>query len=140
MSAFEKVTHVIFDFDGTLVDSEAIVNKAVTRVATKYNKVWTLEVQTRHLGLPLMERCRGTWQSLEIPVSLDQFYNECIQECINVSNEEGMKLMPGVERLVKHLYEKGIPMAIGSGNTKRSFQLTCDNFGDFFTKHFSHVV
>lgn len=51
-----------------------------------------------------------------------------------------LKLMPGVEKLVKHLHHHNIPMAVASGTLKPYYDKAIIHFGDFFAKYFHHAV
>ncbi|RRT72428.1 hypothetical protein B296_00014996 [Ensete ventricosum] len=47
--------------------------------------------------------------------------------------------LPGVKRLVSHLYAKGIPMCIATGSHKRHFALKTQNHGEIIAM-MHHVV
>jgi beta-phosphoglucomutase-like phosphatase (HAD superfamily) len=48
--AFKKVTHVIFDLDGLLLDTESLYTKAAQSVVSKYGKTYTYEIKQKVLG------------------------------------------------------------------------------------------
>ena len=54
LSEFPKsnasVSHVIFDLDGTLLDSEDLYTEAAQQVAGQHGKVFTLELKRRCMG------------------------------------------------------------------------------------------
>jgi pseudouridine-5'-monophosphatase len=54
------------------------------------------------------------------------------------SNE--FQLIPGVDRLIKHLHQNNIPMAIATGNTKRHVQIIDKRLNNYFETYFSHWV
>lgn len=47
---FYPVTHVIFDCDGLLVDSEKYYSIALTEVAEKYGKEFTYQIKLDMMG------------------------------------------------------------------------------------------
>lgn len=54
--------------------------------------------------------------------------------------QQKLALMPGVEKLVKHLHKHGIPMAVASGTLGTYYRAAIKHFGDFFSAYFEHVV
>ena len=48
------------------------------------------------------------------------------------SEVENIKLLPGAEKLVRHLKENKIPISISTGSSDSSFALKTKNFHDFF--------
>lgn len=49
-ASFHPVTHVIFDCDGLLVDSEKYYSEALTEVAAKYGKQFTFQIKLEMMG------------------------------------------------------------------------------------------
>jgi pseudouridine-5'-monophosphatase len=139
MSSFSPVTHVIFDLDGLLVDSESLITTAIENVAKKHNKKLTFEVKQKLIGYPFKVRAQQLLEEIGFDLNLGEFINELIADCIKNVTENGMKLMPGVEKIVNYFKENNIPMAIASGNTSQSYKETVERFGNFFN-NFSHAV
>lgn len=51
-----------------------------------------------------------------------------------------IRLMPGAERLIKHLSKHNIPMAIATGAAKAAFERKTGHLGDILRKPFKHHV
>lgn len=51
-----------------------------------------------------------------------------------------IKLMPGAERLIKHLSDKKIPIAIATGSSRTGFERKTGHIGDILRKPFHHHV
>lgn len=49
-------------------------------------------------------------------------------------------LMPGAERLIKHLSSKQVPIAIATGSAQVAFERKTGHIGDILRKPFSHHV
>lgn len=141
MSKFVPVTHVIFDLDGTLTDTESILTNGLKNVITKYNKEeqFSREIEIKSLGSPFKERAQQIWNDIQLEIDFKQFINELISTMLSDVGTNGMRLMSGAEKLVKHLYDNKIPLAIASGNTTASFNETRARFGNFFD-YFHHFV
>ncbi|CAG2118407.1 unnamed protein product, partial [Medioppia subpectinata] len=96
----------------------------------------------RLLGHPFKERTQQLYNDIHFEdesYSYQQFITELIRDCIDNVNTNGLKLMPGVERVVGHLATNGIPMAIASSNDRHSYDGNRERFDHFFD-HFSHAV
>lgn len=50
MAAPYHITHVIFDMDGTLLDTESVCTKICQTIYAKYNKVYTEEIRNLVTG------------------------------------------------------------------------------------------
>lgn len=50
--------------------------------------------------------------------------------------------MPGVERLVKHLHQQGVPMAVATGNSSKHYQAISSrsHFEEFFQQYMHHNI
>lgn len=48
--SFHPVTHIIFDCDGLLVDSEKYYSEALSEVAAKYGKQFTFQIKLEMMG------------------------------------------------------------------------------------------
>ncbi|KAI1280683.1 Pseudouridine-5'-phosphatase [Halotydeus destructor] len=116
---YHPVTHVIFDFDGLLVDTETVYTKATVAVASSFGKDFTWTHKAKCLGLTPRDASLKIIELLELPLHLDEFMARMDIE-INAALHE-VDLMPGVEVLVKHLHDHQVPMAIATGSTAKAF-------------------
>eukprot|EP00298_Acanthocystis_sp_HF-20_P000429 c10575_g1_i1.p1 GENE.c10575_g1_i1~~c10575_g1_i1.p1 ORF type:complete len:439 (-),score=155.04 c10575_g1_i1:25-1341(-) len=132
-------THVIFDMDGLLLDTESFYTIAQTEMLSKYNKTFTWELKSKMMGKKAIEAAKIAVEELELqefftPQSyleereaiLDKMFPEC-------------NLMKGVEKFVKHLHKHKIPIAIATSSHSRHFDLKTQKHKDLF-KLFDHIV
>ena len=128
------VSHVIFDMDGTVVDSESLLFSAIDVLSAKYKVSADLETKAKLLGHPLKERAIQLYSDLgfEKYLTFQSFVSQLVSDCIQNVTNNGMKLMPGIERLVNHLRVNNIPMAIATGNDSNSYEGTKQRFHPFF--------
>jgi HAD superfamily hydrolase (TIGR01509 family) len=62
-------------------------------------------------------------------------YEACMKK-----NYHKIALMPGAERLIKHLSSKNIPIAIATGSSQSGFERKTSHLGDILRKPFNHHV
>ncbi|XP_054930955.1 pseudouridine-5'-phosphatase-like [Dermacentor andersoni] len=137
LPAFKSVSHVLFDLDGLLIDTEKFYAHAAERVASRYGKKFTWELNRRVLGTPDACAARTIVETLGLPLTPDGFLEAVDQMSQEVYHSA--QLMPGAERLLRHLHAHGIPMAVATSSTPASFALKMTQHKDIVAL-FHHVV
>ncbi|XP_054157308.1 pseudouridine-5'-phosphatase-like [Oppia nitens] len=140
-------THVIFDLDGTLINTMDTMAKQIAIYANSFGKTVSPDLINNIITSPnsqpyyneFMNQIHGPGAP-RIPDP-----NEFEESILDQTYESpDLALIPGVNRLVQHLYRHNIPMAIASGGIGRHYEslLLNKNFGNYFEEglHFSHVV
>ncbi|MEI8345983.1 MAG: HAD family phosphatase [Pseudomonadota bacterium] len=106
----------IFDFDGTLIDSEENYLHADQRLLSKYGINFTKEMKADYIGMGNSEMMRKIKDNFNIPDSAEkllQFKNEIYLEIA----KKNTPVYPKMVELVKELHKKRIPLAIASGTS-----------------------
>jgi len=72
------ITHVLFDMDGLILDTEPLYTEATVKVASKYgSKVefsWDLKV--KQMGLPRMDLANLIVTEMNLPITPEQYVEE----------------------------------------------------------------
>ncbi|KAI6231737.1 Pseudouridine-5'-monophosphatase [Aphelenchoides besseyi] len=107
-----QISHVIFDLDGTLIDSEASYFKLQVSGLRKFGKEFTLEQKRALLGRTTEEEVRELirMHNLQNVVSVSDYLK--MYETMYVEYLSDCSPMPGTEKLIQHLHANKIPMAI----------------------------
>lgn len=97
-------------------------------------------LQEKVLGMEVARGIEEIINETGIPLTVEQFMKterEIYQEELLK-----VKLMPGARRLIQHLHQNNIPMAIATGSTNESFRIKTANHQDIFApgKYFHHIV
>ncbi|KAJ6225619.1 hypothetical protein RDWZM_004164 [Blomia tropicalis] len=132
------ITHVLFDFDGTLVNSIDRIIEEVDQIIQKHSPNSRINKKIRDYipNLTSFQNIVALVNSdFNLSLNLDEY-----AEKIGHDSRINLKLMPGVEKLVQHLYKNNIPMAVATGAGSVNYNLGVSNFPEFFAKHFSHSV
>lgn len=137
MSTLNRVSHVIFDMDGLLLDTEHIYEGVVRDIAKSFGKDYPLEVRMRVMGTTEQMTGKIVVEDLQLPIDLDEFLRRLHKMC----NQRftGLALMPGAERLIQHLHANKVPIALATSSGKESAEIKMNNHPDLF-KLFDHKV
>ncbi|CAL8990640.1 unnamed protein product, partial [Prunus brigantina] len=139
VSSRGPITHVIFDMDGLLLDTEKFYTEVQEIILARYNKTFDWSLKAKMMGKKAIEAARVFVEETGISDTLtaEDFLVE--REAQLQSMFPTSDLMPGASRLIRHLHEKGIPFALATGSHKRHFELKTQRHGELFSL-MHHVV
>lgn len=132
-----KVTHIIFDMDGTLVDTESVYEELYGKLIGKFDKTITKSLKLKYLGLPVESAIKTLIDELQLPTTTEVLYKE--YEELHDEMFGKLKLMEGAERLMRHLQRHNISMAIATNSDHESAQMKLVQFPEM-SKMIHHVV
>jgi pseudouridine-5'-monophosphatase len=134
---FKTVTHVIFDMDGLLIESESIYDKIIDGIAKEYGKSYTEECKIKVLGTPEVDTARIVVNELGLPITPEEFLETYKKR--QLEELAHPPLLPGAKELVKHLYKNEIPIAVATSSSQEAMQLKTKDHQEMF-KLFHHIV
>ncbi|VDK55087.1 unnamed protein product [Gongylonema pulchrum] len=128
-----KVTHVIFDLDGLLLDSETIYTRVNEELMQSYGKKYTMELKTKTTGMKLDELVNVVLEheGLTGKVTFEEYKKRYLELSAKYLPES--KLMPGALRLVKHFAKHNVPMALCTGSSTFEFDCKMKNQGELLS-------
>ncbi|XP_072970825.1 (DL)-glycerol-3-phosphatase 2 [Typha angustifolia] len=133
------ITHVIFDMDGLLLDTEPFYTVVQERILARFGKKFDWSLKAKMMGKKAIESAHifveesgldGLLTPEGFLAEREGMLQELFPTCLP---------LPGVERLVSHLCANGIPMCVATGSYKRHFELKTQNHGKIFAM-MHHVV
>ncbi|CAK9801867.1 PUDP [Anthophora quadrimaculata] len=134
---YKNVTHCIFDMDGLLLNTEHLYSEAFNRITNRYGKEFTWEHKAKTMGFKSAAVAHAVVEMLSLPISNEEFENEIVkiyQELFPTAD-----LMPGAERLLRHLSQNNIPIALATSSNKENFELKTQRWANVFDL-FDHKV
>ncbi|KAH8413144.1 hypothetical protein KR009_008282 [Drosophila setifemur] len=134
---FQPVSHCIFELDGLLIDSERLRTQSIQKILDPLGHTYSFDVKLRCMGKPETDMAEVIVNTFSLPFGRSEFVSQ--HELQSRGNLGRIDLMPGVERLLNHLHENNIPMAIGSSSCRDSFDIKTRRHSRLFNV-FHHVV
>ena len=125
MTTLNPVTHVIFDMDGLLINTEDLYTELFTKICAEYNAKFTYDVKIQ---------CMGVKPHIGIQIMIDAYkMNATVDEISQKVAEYGpdifskAELLPGVDKLICHLEKHNIPMVICTGSSIENYNKKVKN-------------
>ncbi|EPS63620.1 hypothetical protein M569_11165, partial [Genlisea aurea] len=107
---------VIFDLDGTLLNTDAIVNDVLRAYLVKYGKQWDIKNTQSIVGKKPYEAAAIVIEDYALSLTVDQLISEVTP--LLWERWGDLKAQPGAYRVIQHLRSHGIPMALASNSSK----------------------
>ena len=119
------IKYIIFDFDGTLADSQAVFISVYNQIAIKnrYKQIQPENLESLR-AMPLKERC----QYLKVPLYKIPFLAADFLRGYKKALPE-LTLFAGMEQVLEILKEKGYQIAVLSSNSKSNISEFLKNNG-----------
>ncbi|KAI9112882.1 hypothetical protein K1719_016199 [Acacia pycnantha] len=134
------VRSVILDLDGTLLNTDAIVGDVLKVFLGKYGKQWDGREVHKIVGKTQFEAAVAIVEDYDLPCSTMSWEIPFIEaEILLLSLWCNIKALPGADRLIKHLRNHGVSMALASNSPKESIEAKI-SYHDGWKNSFSVIL
>lgn len=138
IKSFNSVSHVIFDMDGLLLDTEHIYEDVVRDIAKSFGKDYPMSVRLKLMGTTDQISAKIAVEELGLPLSIDEFLARHKSMCRQRFGD--VKLLPGAEKLITHLHQSGVPFALATSSGKEMAAIKMKNYLHLFELFSHHVM
>jgi len=124
------ITHIIYDNDGLLLDTEPFYTKAHEIIAARYGKVFDWTVKSKMIGLCAEDSANVLIGMLQLPMSVPE-YLEARKHLLAELFPQAEPL-PGAVRLTMHLHCAGLFQAVATSSDRYNFELKITKHKEWF--------
>jgi pseudouridine-5'-monophosphatase len=121
MRISHPVTHVIFDLDGVLLDTEPFYTQVTQAIVERYGKAFDWSIKGDMVGRPAIESARYLIRALDLPMTPEQFLRE--RELLLEQLVPNSRPMRGAQELTSVLAERKVPQSIATSSHRRLYEL-----------------
>jgi len=112
------VSHVIYDLDGTLLDTEPLYQLATQEILDRYGVTLSVELRSRMVGRPTPIAARLLVEATGIPLTPAAFAEERDRRLAALFRT--VRPTRGAAALTAHLRAHGVPQAIATSSLRHS--------------------
>jgi len=134
---FKPVTHCIFDMDGLLIDTEFLYTTVFNIILKPYDKEFTWLNKAETMGFHQSQLARYMIDTFELPMQVDELVELLTAEYAQIFPTT--KLLPGAEKLLRHLKKHNVPIALATSSSAESYALKTKHLTEVFDL-FHHKV
>ena len=129
-------THVLFDLDGTLLDTEPMYTEATQAIVSRFGKRYDWTLKKRTIGGGAVRGAEIVIEALELPLTVEQYLAERdIKLEVLFARAEPM---PGAVALVEALAAAGVGLGVATSSSRELCELKLARHP--FAKRFSAIV
>ncbi|MEY4320182.1 MAG: hypothetical protein RLZZ471_123 [Actinomycetota bacterium] len=123
-----KPAAVLWDMDGTLVDSEHYWLSSEQELASSVGAVWTEQDGLNMIGMSLYDSSRLIKQKLNLEISTHEIIEQLTNSVIS-KLENSLPWRPGAEQLLRATKAAGIPTALVTMSMRRNAEAIVSRMG-----------
>jgi HAD superfamily hydrolase (TIGR01509 family) len=124
------ITHVVYDMDGLLLDTERFYTQVTQTIVGRYGHTLDWSLKSRMIGKKAIDSARILVEALKLPIAPEEYLRE--REAHLDALFPTVEPMPGAMRLTTHLARHGIPQAVATSSRRRDFELKVSRHGEWF--------
>ena len=122
---YKSITHVIYDMDGLLLDTESLHEQVNSEVAKRYGKTFNTKAKMAIAGRPTLNSAKILIDLLQLPLTAEEYLSERNELLYPLYSTA--KTLPGTLELIQHLAKHQIPQAIASSSSRHHFEMKTAN-------------
>ena len=125
-----SITHIVYDMDGLLLDTEPFYTEVTQTIVSRYGHTFDWSLKSQMIGKRAMDSARILVETLKLPIAPEEYLRE--REALLDALFPTAQPMPGARRLTTHLASHGVPQAVASSSRRRDFELKVSMHREWF--------
>ncbi len=130
MDIKKQITHVLFDMDGLLLDTEIFYTQVTQTIVGRFGKIFDWNLKSNMIGRPSIDSARYLVAELDLPITAEEYLQE--RDGMLRKAFANCQPLPGAEKLVRHLKQHRIPIALASSSNHELYEIKTQNHRDWF--------
>ncbi len=133
----KAITHIIFDMDGVLLDTEKFYTEVTQAIVQRYGKNFSWEIKAQMLGRKPSASSKILVEALDLPITPEQYLHDR-EALLNQLFPTAQPTLGAVE-FTQYLHSKKIPQAVATSTPRHLFELKTTLHRQWFSQ-FDHIV
>ena len=121
MKLARRPSHVVFDLDGVLLDTEPLYTRATQEIVGALGAVFDWSVKRGMMGRGDVEGARYLVRTLGLPITAEQYLAR--QQPLLDQLFASTPAMSGARSFVEALATRGLPSAVATSSARRQYEL-----------------
>jgi pseudouridine-5'-monophosphatase len=132
------ITHVLWDMDGLLLDTESVYTKVSQQILDRYGKTFDWSLKKEMMGKKERDAAEVFIARTGIPMTVEQYLKERNEG--HASLFPHCRPLPGVRKLVAHLKNHATPMIVATSSHRKAFEIKTQNNRELFDLFGNNVL
>ncbi len=115
------ITHVIYDLDGLLLNTEVLIEQVNQVILHRYQKTLDASVRAKIAGRSALDSAQILIDTLKLPLTAEDYLSLKYQLIDDIYPQA--QPMPGGVQLIQHLHRHHIPQAVATSSSRYPFSL-----------------
>jgi HAD superfamily hydrolase (TIGR01509 family) len=125
-----RITHVIYDMDGLLLDTEPFYTQVTQAIVGRYGHTFDWSLKSKMIGKKAIDSARILVEALRLPITPEEYLGE--RTGMLATLFPSAQPMPGARRLTRHLRKQRIPQGVASSSHRSEFDLKTSQHREWF--------
>ena len=131
MSIFPKITALLYDMDGLLLNTEEHYTISYQQIAEQYGKTFDFSLKARMMGRSALDSIRIFVEALQLPLSPEEYLDQRNRHLQSLFPEA--KPMPGAVDLSQKMHKNGVVQAVATSSTRETFAVKTKKHQSWFS-------
>jgi pseudouridine-5'-monophosphatase len=131
-------THVIFDLDGVLLDTERFYTEATQAIVGRFGKTFDWSIKGNMVGRPAIESARYLVRALDLPLTAEEYLREREERLRTLF--AGAEPCRGARALTRALAARGLTQSVATSSERLHFEIKTRRHREWFRVFVSVIV
>ena len=131
ISSMRRVSRVLFDMDGLLLDTENLYTEGTQQILDQFGHTYDWSFKSKLMGKRTDEVARMIVDNYQLPISPEEWIARSREKYDSLFPH--VKSLPGVVKLVHHLARHKVPLAVASSSSTPAYRVKTQHHAGLFS-------